>query len=344
MSLSIGVIGLGHWGPNHVRNFRSLPEVAKIVGADPDPRRRERMARMFHDVELMDDADQLLKRSDIDAVVISTPTSTHHAIAKRALESGKHVLCEKPLAARSDEAWELVRLAERMKRVLMVGHVFLFNPGIVYAKDALRNGVVGRVYYMNAVRTNLGPFRYDVNAAWDLASHDIYILNHLIGERPVSVSASGGSYLLKEKKIEDIVFLTLEYASGVLGHIHVSWLDPRKVRQITVVGESKMLLWDDLGSPGPVTIFDRKVERDLTYATFGEFQLLAREGDVVYPRIPAQEPLSAEAKAFVMWILKGEAPDGRAAAHEGAEVVDVLQAADRSLRHEGRKEKIEYGG
>ncbi len=342
--LRIAVIGLGNWGPNHIRNFYAMSNVKVMAGVDTDAKRRQRVQQMYHDVALLDDPETVFKRADIDAVVIATPTSTHHALVKAALEAGKHVLCEKPLAANSREAWELVSLAAKAGRVLMVGHVFLFNPGIEYTKGALERNVAGRVYYMNAVRTNLGPFRYDVNAAWDLASHDIYILNHFVNERPVNVSATGGCYLLREKHIEDIVFLTLEYSSGILGHIHVSWLDPRKVRQITVVGEQKMILWDDLGAPGPVTIYDRKVDREPVYATFGEFQLLAREGDVVYPRVPAQEPLAAQARAFTAWVLEGKDPAGRGSAAQGAEVVDVLEAAERSLRNHGRKERIEYGG
>lgn len=342
--LKLAVIGLGHWGPNHIRNFYALPNVRVVAAVDPDAKRRERIKRLYHDVPLFADASDVLTQPDIDAVVVATPTSTHYNLARQALESGKHVLCEKPLAANSKEAWELVRLSEAAKKVLMVGNVFLFNAGIEYTKTALERNLVGRIYYLNAVRTNLGPFRYDVNAAWDLASHDIYILNHLVNERPVYVSATGGCYLLKEKKIEDIVFLTLEYASGILGHVHVSWLDPRKVRQITVVGEQKMILWDDLGAPGPVTIYDRKVDREPVYATFGEFQLLAREGDVVYPRVPAREPLAAQAEAFISWVVDGKAPEGRGTAKQGAEVVDVLEAADRSLRNNGRKETVEYGG
>jgi predicted dehydrogenase len=341
--LRIGVIGLGHWGPNHIRNFYALPNVKVVAAVDLDGKRRQRVQQMYHDIELSETADSIWNRRDIDAVVVATPTATHYQLVKAALESGKHVLCEKPLAAQSRDAWDLVRLAQAANRVLMVGNVFLFNPGVEYTKGALDRKVVGEVYYLNAVRTNLGPFRYDVNAAWDLASHDIYILNYLICERPATVAATGGCYLLKEKKIEDIVFLTLEYPSGVLGHVHVSWLDPRKVRQITVVGEQKMILWDDLGSPGPVTIFDRKVDREPVYTTFGEFQLLAREGDVVYPRILAQEPLAAQAKAFVAWVLEGKVPDGRGTAQQGAEVVDVLEAVTRSLQNNGRKERVEYG-
>lgn len=344
MTIRLGIIGLGHWGPNHVRNFSSIPGVRVIAGADPDVERRKRVEHLYPNLELVEDGRDLTARKDLDAVIISTSTAMHYSLAKAALENGKHVLCEKPLTTKSREAWELVRLAESVRRVLMVGHVFLFNPGIAYIRKAVREGVAGRIYYVNAVRTNLGPFRYDVNAAWDLASHDIYILNSLLEERPDTVAAIGGCYLQREKQIEDIVFLTLQYPSGILGHIHVSWLDPRKVRQITVVGEQKMLLWDDLGSPGPVTIYDRKVQRELTYSTFGEFQLLAREGDVVYPRVPSQEPLAVEAKAFVKWVTEGKSPEDLASGMAGASVVDILEAASQSLSQAGKPVRVQYGG
>lgn len=342
MTLRLAVIGLGHWGPNHIRNFGAIKGVEVVAGADTDPKRLERVATMYRGLELVTDAEAVLRRADVDAVVVATPTAAHHALVKRALESGKHVLCEKPLAATSRDAWELLKVAETVNRKLMVGHVFLFNPGIEYLKNALVEGGAGRLYYINAVRTNLGPFRYDVNAAWDLASHDIYILNHLVGERPRSVAAVGGKYL--QSSLEDIVFLTLAYPSGVLGHIHVSWLDPRKVRQITVVGEERMIMWDDLGAPGPITIFDKKVRKEPAYSTFGEFQLLAREGDVTLPRVPGQEPLAVQARAFAAWVAEGKDPGGRGGAREGCEVVDVLEAVSKSLKNEGGRTEVLYGG
>lgn len=340
-ALGISVIGLGRWGPNHVRNFGAIKGCRLASVADTSATRRDSISCAFPQVPAFENAAEAISRDDVDAVVVSTPTATHYEIVRGALEAGKHVLCEKPLTACSGQAWELVQLAERIDRHLMVGHVFLFNPGIEYLSRSIRDQVAGRLYYVNAVRTNLGPFRYDVNAAWDLASHDIYILNHILGERPASVTASGGSYL--NHPIEDIVFVTLEYPSGTLGHIHVSWLDPRKVRQITVVGEKKMITWDDLGLPGPVMIFDREVTRDPQYETFGEFQLLAREGDVVLPRVPAVEPLAAQARAFAAR-CRGSDDDRRGSARDGAEVVDILEAATRSLANHARHTEVRYGG
>ena len=341
MPIRIAVIGLGRWGPNHVRNFQALKESPVVAAADTDSACRARIQAVYPAMSIEEDYHRILARNDVDAVVVATPTGTHYEIVRSALEAGKHVLCEKPLASKGRDAWDLVSLAEKRKLHLMVGHVFLFNPGIEYLAKALEEKVAGPVYYLDAVRTNLGPFRYDVNAAWDLASHDIYIFNHLLRQRPTSVAAAGGHYL--QKKLEDIVFMTLHYPDGVLGHIHVSWLDPKKVRQITVVGEKKMLTWDDLGTPGPVMIYDRSVVKEPRYDSFGEFQLLAREGDVIMPRVPSQEPLTAQARAFLKKVAAGDELGGRGSARQGAEVVDVLEAVSKSLASEGRQTEVTYG-
>lgn len=341
MTVSVAVIGLGRWGPNHVRNFQAIKDCSVVAAADTDAASRARLQASFPAMAVEQDYRKILARADIDAVIAATPTGTHYEIVRNALEAGKHVLCEKPLTSKGSDAWELVSLAEKRNLRLMVGHVFLFNPGIEYLARTLEEKAVGPVYYLSAVRTNLGPFRYDVNAAWDLASHDIYIFNHLLRQRPATVAAVGGRYL--QKKLEDIVFLTLHYPDGVLGHIHVSWLDPKKVRQITVVGEKKMITWDDLGVPGPVTIYDRAVVKEPRYDSFGEFQLLAREGDVILPRVPSQEPLTAQARAFLKLITANDALGGRGSARQGAEVVDILEAASRSLASEGRQTEVIYG-
>ena len=341
MTLGIAVIGLGRWGPNHVRNFLAVKGCRVVAAVDPIAATRDRMHAVYPDVESMDDYRKALARKDVDAVVVATPTATHYEVVRAALESGKHVLCEKPLTSLSPQAWELAALAQERGLRLMVGHVFLFNPGIEYLVRAVREGLPGPVYYLSSIRTNLGPFRSDVNAAWDLASHDVYIFNHILGRRPVFVSAVGASYL--RKPVEDIVFLTLRYDDGVLGHIHVSWLDPKKVRQITMVGEKKMITWDEFGVPGPIMVYDRSVVRDPVYNTFGEFQLLAREGDVTMPRVSPQEPLSAQARAFAEFVGSG-VPSGKGSAREGAEVVDVLAAAAASLARGGAEQEVRYGG
>lgn len=342
MPLNLAVIGLGRWGPNHVRNFSALRGCRVVAGADPSEKSRAHLADANPAMRMVADYREILDDGAVDAVVVATPTGTHFEIVSAALAAGKHVLCEKPLTDRSTDAWSLVRAAAERGVQLMCGHVFLFNPGIEYLARALRDGSAGRPYYVNSVRTNLGPFRRDVNAAWDLASHDVYIFNHLLGGRPTHVSAAGASFL--RQPVEDIVFITLRYAEGVIGHIHVSWLDPKKVRQITVVGEKKMITWDEFGTPGPVCIFDRCVEREPAYETFGEFQLLMREGDATLPRVEHREPLAAQAREFVAR-ASGTSQDGRrGGGREAAEVVDVLEAVSRSLAAGGAQEEVNYGG
>ncbi|MFH0954169.1 MAG: Gfo/Idh/MocA family oxidoreductase [Verrucomicrobiota bacterium] len=339
-ALRIAVIGLGRWGPNHVRVFHATKGCTVVAAADPADASRDRVSTAFPDVECVADYRRVLARADVDAVVVSTPTATHHAVVAEALKAGKHVLCEKPLASSSAEAWQLEKLSRESGLILMVGHVFLFNPGIEYLCQAVREQLAGKLYYATAIRTNLGPFRNDVNAAWDLASHDIYILNAVFSGHPTRVSAIGESYL--RPPVEDIVFLTLQYPDDVVAHIHVSWLDPRKVRQITLVGEKKMITWDEFGTPGPIMLYDRSVVRDPVYSTFGEFQLLAREGDVVLPRVQTGEPLAAQAKAFADIVANRRTGFTTGSARQGAEVVDILEAATRSLGRDGALQEVRY--
>jgi predicted dehydrogenase len=338
--IRLAVIGLGRWGPNHVRNFVSLPGSDVALGVDIDEANRKRIAGTYG-IETVTDYRDALKRDDIDAVVVCTPTATHADIVEAALNADKHVLCEKPITHRATDAWRLAALAKTKKRILMTGHIFLFNPGIEYLAEAVSKHTAGRLYYIKAVRANLGPFRKDVNAAWDLASHDLYIFNHILGDRPEWVAATGGSYL--REPVEDIVFLTLKYPNGVLGHIHVSWLDPKKIREITIVGENKMITWDEFGAPGPILIHDRSVVRDPVYDTFGEFQLLTKEGDILVPRIPSAEPLNRQARYFIEACQHPDRPLDRGNPKQAAEVVDILEAATRSLASNGAQISISYG-
>lgn len=341
MVLGVAVIGLGHWGPNHVRVFDSLKEVQVVAAADRDESRWRRIQDRYPRTRCFADPEQAIACPGVDAVIVATPTATHYDVVRAALAAGKHVLCEKPLATASEHAWQLVSMADEHDVQLMTGHIFLFNPGIEYLRDAVADERTGQVYYLNGVRTNLGPFREDVNAAWDLASHDIYIFDYLLAQRPQEVAATGAGYL--RAGVEDLAFLTLKYPNGVLGHVHVSWLDPKKIRQITLVAEHRMVTWDEYGVLGPVVVHHRAVVREKTYDTFGEFQLLTREGDAIVPRIPSREPLGAQAQEFVRRCLHG-GEDPKAGAREGAEVVDILVAATRSLREGGGFVDVSYGG
>ena len=266
--------------------------------ADVSEERLKAVKNLFPPIIATKDYKDILKNPDIDAVCVASPTNTHFALAKEALEHQKHVFCEKPLALKPQECEELKSLAQRNKKVLMVGHIFVFNPGIVRVKEYIAAGEIGRVYYAYSERTNLGPFRYDVNAIWDLAPHDIAIFNFLFNSRPLSVSARGHKCL--GNSLEDLAFATLEYPGNILVNIHVSWLDPKKVRQITIVGDKKMVVWDDLDNVGPVKLYDKHVEKTSTYyESYGEFQLLSTEGSITIPKVGFTEPMKVQNQYFV---------------------------------------------
>jgi predicted dehydrogenase len=335
--LRIGVVGFGEWGPNHVRNFSSLPGV-KVVGvADARTERLEAARQQFDGIDTFSTHAEMFAASGLNAAVVATPTSTHAPILRDALAAGLHVLCEKPICASVDDARDITARAERSGRIVMVGHVFLFNSGIRKLRQLLADQEIGAVRYLTARRTNLGPIRDDVNAAWDLASHDISIMNFLLDAQPLEVSAVGHGYL--ERALQDVAFLTLTYPGGVLVNIHVSWLDPVKVREITAVGSTKMVVWNDLSSIGPIRIFDKGVVRGRRYSDFGDFQLLARQGDVTIPHVEMEEPLRAQARHFVEALAKGVS--GVSDARFGLAVVKALAAADQSMAQGGRPVSVE---
>lgn len=334
----IGVIGCGEWGPNHVRNFAALPN-AEVVGvADLREQRLDRIKAQSPGVALFRDASEMMAVAKPDAVVVATPTMTHYDVVRQALQAGKHVLSEKPLCLTGAEADALVQMADERNLRLMVGHVFLFNPGILKLKDLITTGQMGRLFYLFARRTNLGPIRSDVNAVLDLASHDISIYNFLLDAVPTEVSAVGKSFL--QPGIQDVSVITLQYPGDVVGSIHVSWLDPKKVREITVVGEARMAIWDDLATLGPVMVFDKGVtKKPREYADFGEFQLLTREGDVSVPKVPREEPLRMQARAFIEAL---DVPERlRSGGRVGAEVVRVLSAINESMARGGAPVKVD---
>jgi predicted dehydrogenase len=330
--VTVGVIGCGHWGPNHVRIFSQIENSGVSFCADLDEARLKAVQRLFPQVKITRDYRDILKDSATQAVCISAPTNLHFQLTKEALEAGKHVLCEKPLALTPEECRSLNDLAGKKKKVLMVGHVFLFNEGIVRLKEYVRAGELGRVHYAHSERTNLGPFRYDVNALWDLAPHDISIFNYLFDSMPVSVSARGQKYLGDK---EDLAFATLEYPHDTLVNIHVSWLDPKKVRQLTIVGDKKMAVWDDLDASGPVKLYDKHVERTNTfYESYGEFQLLSKEGSITIPKLTAAEPLKTQNQYFIKCIESKTAPELCDAVKAEA-VVRTLCAIQQSMDLKG---------
>jgi predicted dehydrogenase len=301
--------------------------------ADLDEQRLKAVKDTFLNIPTTVDYKKILNDPRIDAVCVASPTNTHFSITKEALTHNKHVLCEKPLALTVQECAQIKALTAERQKILLVGHVFLFNAGIVRLKEYIQSGELGRVYYAYSTRTNLGPFRYDVNALWDLAPHDIYILNYLFDGAPLNVSARGQRYL--GSNLEDVAFVSLEYPGDVIANIHVSWLDPKKVRRLTIVGEKKMVVWDDLQDDGPIRLYDKHVEKtNVYYETYGEFRLLSQEGGVTIPKIDLSEPLKTQAQYFLNCIEKKNFP-ALADAQKGLDVVKTLCAIQDSIEKKG---------
>lgn len=332
----VAMLGLGYWGPNLVRNLASVENAILVALCDLDTARadtfRRRLcpgARVVGDVRLIADD------PEVDAVVIATPIPTHHALASRLLRAGKHVLVEKPLASTPDECLSLIDLAEQAGRLLMVGHVFEYNAAVRMVKQYIDSGDLGRVLYVYSQRVNLGRIQRTTNALWSLAPHDVSILNYWFGQEPVRVATRGFSCL--QTGVEDVVFVTLEYPNGVGAHLHLGWLDPRKVRMMTVVGSKKMLVYDDVNPDAKIQIYDKGVapppHLNETPGTFAEFQVRLRVGDLTVPSLSFSEPLQVECQHFVDCIERGERPlsDGES----GLRTVRVLEAAERSLREDG---------
>lgn len=332
--VTVGIIGCGHWGPNYIRVLSNHPRVKVPVCSDLSEDRLKSIQSLFPGIAATKDYKDILKNKEVDAVCIATPTNTHFAVAKESLEHNKHVLCEKPLALKPEECLELKSLASQKKKVLMVGHIFLFNAGIIKLKEYIKGGELGDIQYAHSERTNLGPFRYDVNALWDLAPHDISIFNFLFDSCPVGVSARGQKCL--GTSLEDLAFATLEYPKNTLVNIHVSWLDPKKVRQITMVGNKKMVIWDDLDNVGPIKLYDKHVEKTATfYETYGEFQLLSKEGSIMIPKVDFGEPLKTQSQYFIQCIEQGKPPD-LVDAQKGFDVVKTLCAIQESMDNKGK--------
>jgi predicted dehydrogenase len=278
--------------------------------------------------------DDVLEHPAIDAIYLATPVSTHYPLARQALLAGKHVLLEKPLATSTEQAQELVSLAAERSLTLMVGHTFVFSPPVRKVKELLDAGLIGPIYYVETTRVNLGLFQKDVSVLWDLGPHDVSILIYWLGEVPIQVSARGRSYM--GEALEDVAFLTLEFPSGILAQVQISWLAPSKLRRTSVVGRQRMIVYDDLEPVEKVKVYDRGVDRQP--ASFGEFQLTYRSGDILSPRVDTTEPLAIECAHFLECIQTGREPD--TSPRTGVEVVRVIQAAERSLRSGGAPQAV----
>lgn len=327
--ITLGQIGLGYWGPNLLRNFNSLPQARIKVCCDLDEAALRRAGAQYPDMLTTPDYEVLLNDPDVQGVVITAPTPVHYKLAKAALLSGRHVFVEKPITLDVAEAEELAELADARGLVLMVGHLLMYHPAVTQLKQMVGSGDLGDVYYLYTSRLNLGQVRRHENAMWSLAPHDISVALHLLDEAPVAVAAQGLTYL--QPGIPDTVFLTLRFASGKAAHVHVSWLDPHKVRRITVVGSQKMAVFDDVDSTEKLRVYDKGVQRP-AYDSYGE-ALTLRFGDIHIPRIDMREPLRLECQHFVDCIQHAQRPlsDG----HNGVQVLRVLDAGQRSLERNG---------
>jgi predicted dehydrogenase len=335
--IRVGAVGCGYWGINYVRVFGELPNCAITRVCDVRGERLDYVNQRYPLINTHTTVNDLLGDDRLDAIVVSVPATAHYEVVRASLLAGKHVLCEKPLTTTIEEADELIKLARDQKRVLMVGHTFLYNNAVRKLRQIIRQDDFGRVYYVHATRTNLGPIRPDVNAVWDLAAHDIAIFNYLLDSQPCQVSAVGSKLLGSSH--EDVSFITLTYPSGVIANIHVSWADPNKVREVVVVGSNKRVVFDDLNSVERIRIFEKGVAPEKKEAdSFGEYRLLVRDGDILSPRIEPNEPLKSLAQHFLECVAEGTKPlsDGE----NGRDVVRVMRAIDSSLRGFGRPVEI----
>lgn len=326
----VAVVGAGYWGPNLIRNFVAKRACSELWVCERDEARLERIKERYPSVRATTSFDEVLN-SDVDGVVIATAVGSHYPLATQALEVGKHVFVEKPLAASVEQAQSLVDQAERSDRRLMVGHTFEYSPPVMKLGELIRGDVLGRIFFISSNRVNLGLHQKDISVVWDLAPHDFSILFYWLDDRPVTISAMGRDFV--QEGIPDVAFISVEFSSGTLAHLEVSWLSPSKLRRTTIVGAKKMAVYDDTEAFEKVKIFDRGVDYK-DPETFGEFQLSYRTGDIVSPRLDSFEPLSVEADEFLSAISEGRRPrsDGRS----GLRVVEALAAAERSLLEGGR--------
>jgi predicted dehydrogenase len=331
----LAIIGTGNWGRHLVRNFCELLGPSRIICCDTDQQALKRVEQAYSGVKVCCDPDLLWEERSINAFVIATPAVTHYELTRKALEAGRDVFVEKPLALRASEAEELIALADEKGRVLMVDHLLLYHPAVEELINRVRSGELGRIYYLYGQRVNLGVVRTEENALWSLGVHDIAVTLELMGSDPISVAAQGGIYLQKERRIEDVVFLTMVFPAGELAHLHLSWLDPHKIRKLTVVGDEKMIVFDDMEPEEKLKIYDKGVTFQPENLSVGP---QVRYGEILIPNVPLVEPLRRACGHFLDCVAQGTAPksDGRAALR----VLKVLEAAQRSLELKGKPQAL----
>ena len=326
--VKVGVVGLGYWGPNLARNFDRLPGAALSWICDASEEARSRWSPQFPGVRVADDFEDLLGDPSLDAVAIATHVPSHAELALRVLEAGKHCFVEKPLAQSVAEAEQVVAAAQDSGRLLMVGHLLEYHPGLEKLKEIADSGELGDIYYVYSNRLNLGKLRADENALWSLGAHDVSVVLRLAGDEPTEVQAFCESYM--RPGVEDVVFCYLRFPSGLAAHLHLSWLDPHKERRFTVVGSKRMATFDDMALERKLTVYDKGFDQD--FSSYGEY--IARSGDIWSPRISNEEPLRIECRHFIERVIDGAEP--RSGAQAGLRVVRVLEALQRSLEESSR--------
>jgi predicted dehydrogenase len=335
--IKLGVVGCGYWGPNLIRNFKTLPDCKTKMMCDVNPQRLKHLKTLYPDVEGTLEFDHMLNGAGLDAVVIATSVKHHHTMAKASLAAGKHTFIEKPMASSSQECEELIDLADKNGLVLMIGHTFLYSPAVRKIKELMRSRDMGQIQYICSRRLNLGLFQTDINVAWDLAPHDISIILYVMEESPISVSCRGNAHVTAG--IEDVTNICLNFRGGTFATIHNSWLDPRKVREMTLVCSRRMIVYDDVEPLEKIKIYDTRVEAPPHYDTFAEFQYSYHYGDIYTPFIKQEEPLKVECQHFLESIIQGKVPlsDGK----QGLALVRILEAASQSLARKGAEIRLD---
>lgn len=329
--MNIGVIGLGYWGPNIVRNFLTHEEVDRIVCCDKDAKQLLKIKKTFHSVETTSNADDIFNDKDIDAVAIVTSVFTHYELAKKALQKGKHVFVEKPFTATVEQAEELIAISEKKGVVIMVDHTFLYTPAIRKIKELIVKGDVGDIFYFDSVRVNLGLFQTDVNVIWDLAPHDFSIMNYLVGKKPLTLKAMGADHT--GSGLEDTAYVHIDFGNNLIAHFHLNWLSPVKIRKILIGGSKKMVVFDDMENSEKVKLFDKGINvksKEDAYQKLVNYRM----GDSYSPMLDNTEALREVIKDFISAIKKGTTPIS--SCHEGLKVVKLLAATQQSIKNNGK--------
>ncbi len=334
--IKAGVIGVGYWGPNLIRNFSENQEFDMFSCADIKEERLKMIKQKYPNLSVTKNYKEILNDPQINAVAICTPVYSHYEIAKDALKAGKHVLIEKPMTSTSDQAMELVELAEKANLTLMVDHTFIYTGAVQLIKQIVEHGEIGDLYYFDSVRINLGLFQHDINVIWDLAPHDISIMDHVINKPPEAVVATGVDHI--GNGLEDVAYLTIYYPDNVIAHIHANWLSPVKIRQTLIAGKKKMVVWDDNQSIEKIKIYDTGIEVNKTDAEIYDTLIQYRTGDMYAPKVPNKEALADEVNHFADCIMNSKTPitDGNA----GLNVVKILEASEKSIKARGKEIKL----